>query len=155
VITSALLLPLRAEDLPPRLGCFDTVLSMGVLYHAARLRALSASCSMRCVPAASSCWKRWSSRAMRARAGARGPLRDDAHVWFIPARQPCSAGCGARGLSRGAAGRWSRHQTQEQRRTPWMRFESLADFLDPARSRLTREGYPAPLRAVFMRLAPR
>jgi len=40
--------------------------------------------------------------------------------------------------------------TQEQRRTPWMRFESLADFLDPADPRLTREGYPAPLRAVFM-----
>jgi len=35
----------------------------------------------------------------------------------------------------------------EQRRTPWMRFESLADFLDPHNPALTVEGYPAPLRA--------
>jgi tRNA (mo5U34)-methyltransferase len=36
----------------------------------------------------------------------------------------------------------------EQRRTPWMTFESLADFLDPADPRRTIEGHPAPLRAV-------
>ena len=27
------LLPLRAQDLPVEMGCFDTVFSMGVLYH--------------------------------------------------------------------------------------------------------------------------
>ena len=35
---------------------------------------------------------------------------------------------------------------QEQRRTAWMRFESLADFLDPADADKTVEGYPAPYR---------
>ena len=39
--------------------------------------------------------------------------------------------------------------TAEQRRTPWMQFESLADFLDPDDARRTIEGHPAPLRAVF------
>lgn len=39
--------------------------------------------------------------------------------------------------------------TDEQRRTPWMQFESLADFLDPDDSTKTIEGHPAPLRAVF------
>ncbi len=38
----------------------------------------------------------------------------------------------------------------EQRRTEWMRFESYADFLDPADNRFTIEGYPAPLR-VFLK----
>ncbi len=39
--------------------------------------------------------------------------------------------------------------TDEQRRTEWMTFESLADFLDPNDQRLTIEGYPAPHRASF------
>lgn len=38
----------------------------------------------------------------------------------------------------------------EQRRTPWMTFESYADFLDPDDPSLTAEGYPAPWR-VFVR----
>jgi tRNA (mo5U34)-methyltransferase len=38
----------------------------------------------------------------------------------------------------------------EQRRTPWMRFESLTDFLDPADPAKTVEGYPAPVRAVLL-----
>lgn len=37
--------------------------------------------------------------------------------------------------------------SDEQRRTEWMTFESYSDFLDPADSRLTVEGYPAPWRA--------
>ncbi|MEW8068099.1 MAG: DUF1698 domain-containing protein, partial [Candidatus Thiodiazotropha endolucinida] len=39
---------------------------------------------------------------------------------------------------------------EEQRATEWMRFESLADYLDPADRSLTIEGYPAPRRAVFV-----
>jgi tRNA (mo5U34)-methyltransferase len=31
-----------------------------------------------------------------------------------------------------------------------MTFQSLADFLDPDNPDLTREGYPAPQRAVFI-----
>ena len=38
--------------------------------------------------------------------------------------------------------------TQEQRRTHFMTFESLADFLDPDDDNLTIEGYPAPYRTV-------
>ncbi|MFN2168932.1 MAG: DUF1698 domain-containing protein, partial [Anaerolineae bacterium] len=37
---------------------------------------------------------------------------------------------------------------EEQRSTPWMRFESLAAALDPRDPRLTVEGYPRPVRAV-------
>ena len=39
--------------------------------------------------------------------------------------------------------------TNEQRATPWMTFESLADFLNPSNSNETCEGYPAPIRAIF------
>jgi tRNA (mo5U34)-methyltransferase len=39
---------------------------------------------------------------------------------------------------------------QEQRSTEWMRFESLEQALDNDDHRLTREGYPAPTRAVLL-----
>ncbi len=38
--------------------------------------------------------------------------------------------------------------TGEQRSTDWMRFESLAQALDPDDPDRTVEGYPAPLRAI-------
>ena len=37
----------------------------------------------------------------------------------------------------------------EQRRTPFMTFESLADFLDPDDHNKTIEGYPGPYRTVI------
>lgn len=37
---------------------------------------------------------------------------------------------------------------EEQRRTDWMTFESLENFLDPNDPSKTVEGYPAPLRAI-------
>ena len=39
--------------------------------------------------------------------------------------------------------------TTEQRTTQWMRFESLADRIDPTDPTRTIEGHPAPVRAVF------
>ncbi|MGL9734826.1 MAG: tRNA 5-methoxyuridine(34)/uridine 5-oxyacetic acid(34) synthase CmoB [Symbiopectobacterium sp.] len=43
---------------------------------------------------------------------------------------------------------------EEQRRTSWMTTESLADFLDPNDRSKTCEGYPAPLRAVIVARNP-
>jgi len=40
--------------------------------------------------------------------------------------------------------------TAEQRSTPWMTFESLAEALDPADPQRTVEGYPAPVRAALL-----
>tara|TARA_B110001469_G_C9467772_1_gene235268 strand:- start:472 stop:627 length:156 start_codon:yes stop_codon:yes gene_type:complete len=39
---------------------------------------------------------------------------------------------------------------QEQRSSDWMQFESLVNFLDPDNPKLTIEGHPAPMRAVFI-----
>ena len=44
----------------------------------------------------------------------------------------------------------SKTTTDEQRRTAFMDFESLADFLDPNDDGKTIEGFPAPVRAVFL-----
>ena len=43
---------------------------------------------------------------------------------------------------------------QEQRTTGWMRFQSLADFLDPQDATRTVEGYPAPVRAIAIAEKP-
>ena len=40
--------------------------------------------------------------------------------------------------------------TEEQRQTDWMKFESLSDFLDKEDSSRTIEGYPAPIRAILL-----
>ncbi len=40
--------------------------------------------------------------------------------------------------------------TEEQRATEWMDYQSLADFLDPNDANKTVEGYPAPMRAVMI-----
>lgn len=39
---------------------------------------------------------------------------------------------------------------EEQRKTEWMTFESLSDFLDPDDPTRTIEGYPAPVRATLL-----
>ena len=44
--------------------------------------------------------------------------------------------------------------TREQRSTSWMRFESLAQCLDPADPTRTVEGHPAPVRALLLAQIP-
>ena len=44
--------------------------------------------------------------------------------------------------------------TEEQRSTEWMRFESLAEALDPNDPGKTVEGWPAPRRVVETAAAP-
>jgi len=39
---------------------------------------------------------------------------------------------------------------EEQRRTAWMTFDSLEQFLDPTDHSKTIEGYPAPKRAIIV-----
>ncbi|HES58804.1 MAG: tRNA 5-methoxyuridine(34)/uridine 5-oxyacetic acid(34) synthase CmoB [Calditrichaceae bacterium] len=43
---------------------------------------------------------------------------------------------------------------EEQRSSEWMHYESLAEFLDPNDSTKTVEGLPAPKRAIFLAEAP-
>jgi len=44
----------------------------------------------------------------------------------------------------------SKTSLDEQRKTAWMESDSLAEFLDPNDLSKTIEGYPAPMRAVFI-----
>jgi tRNA (mo5U34)-methyltransferase len=44
--------------------------------------------------------------------------------------------------------------TDEQRKTDWMDYQSLSDFLDPNDSSKTIEGYQRPTRAVMIAKRP-
>lgn len=72
------------------------------------------------------------------------------NVWFIPSPSMLTLWlrrCGFRDIQ---VVDMTPTSTNEQRRTEWMTFESLADFLDPADPSKTIEGYPAPVRAVVI-----
>jgi tRNA (mo5U34)-methyltransferase len=150
------MLPLKSEDLPDfRQKGFDTVFSMGVLYH--RRDPLGHLQELR--------------RALRA--GGELVLETlvvegDEHtalmphdryakmrnVWFIPSVAMLELWLQRLGFTQIRVVDVTLTSTQEQRCTEWSKGESLADFLDPNDSRLTIEGYPAPRRATLIANTP-
>jgi tRNA (mo5U34)-methyltransferase len=72
------------------------------------------------------------------------------NVWFIPSTDTLYKWLQRAGFNNVKLVDVSVTSVDEQRSTEWMRFESLADYLDPQDRRLTVEGYPAPRRAVFV-----
>ena len=140
-----LVLPLTVEALEPR-GAFDVVFSMGVLYHrrdpAAHVRALA--------------------RHADATLVVESLVVDDAplvapkryarmrNVHVVPTVPLLRSWLEAAGFGRVRLVDRTATTVIEQRSTPWMTFESLAEALDPAHPTRTVEGYPAPERAVMI-----
>ena len=144
-------LPLADTDLPADLTGFDTVLSMGVLYHrrdpALHLRALRRLLR----PGGELILETLvldapGEHALRPRERY-AKMRN---VHEIPTPDLLRARVAAAGFSRIRIADVSTTTISEQRATEWMRFESLADFLDPADQGRTVEGHPAPRRAVLI-----
>ena len=142
--------PCRLEELEPT-EPFDTLFAMGVLYHRrdplvhlrelrSRLRSggqlvletliIDAPGPQVLVP---------ENRYARMR-----------NVWQIPSSSSLVAWLGEAGFEQSRVVDVTVTSTKEQRATPWMQFESLADALDPADPSLTIEGHPAPRRAVVL-----
>jgi tRNA (mo5U34)-methyltransferase len=72
------------------------------------------------------------------------------NVWSIPSPETMLQWLEASGFRNARCVDVSVTTTDEQRGTDWMRFESLADFLDPEDAGKTVEGYPAPKRGLFI-----
>jgi tRNA (mo5U34)-methyltransferase len=81
------LLPLGIEQLPA-LEAFDTVFSMGVLYH--RRSPLDHLWQLKdqLAPVANWCWRRWWSKGMKYGAGSSDRYAQMRNVYFIPRRRP-------------------------------------------------------------------
>lgn len=144
-------LPLGIEHLPADLHSFDTVLSMGVIYHrrdpVAHIRELMA------------CLKPGGQLVLETL------IVDDAYgktlvpegryakmrnLWCIPSPTTVLEWFAECGLNNARLVDRCVTSSDEQRKTAWMTFESLADFLDLADPTLTVEGHPAPERGIFL-----
>lgn len=143
-------LPLGIEHIPTGLAAFDTVFSMGVIYHrrdpVAHIRELIG------------CLKPGGQMILETLVvdESQGPLLVPEkryarmrNVWGIPSPGTVMGWLKDCGLEQIKLLDISPTTVDEQRRTEWMRFHSLADFLDPRDSSRTIEGYPAPVRGIF------
>jgi tRNA (mo5U34)-methyltransferase len=149
------LLPLGIEDVPAGLRRFDTVLSMGVLYH--RRAPLDHLLALRDLlrPGGELVLE---TLVIEGGAGQvllpEGRYAKMRNVWFIPSAQELARWLRRCGLRRVRILDVTPTSTAEQRATSWMRFESLADYLDPDDPTRTVEGHPAPRRAILLAEAP-
>ncbi len=151
----ALLLPLGSEDLPPASHCFDTVFSMGVLYHrrdpVAHLHELRGQLRPGGELVLETLCIEDGASAVLEPGGRYAKMRN---VWAIPRCDTLLGWLTEAGFGAPRIVDTSLTTTAEQRRTDWMRFESLEDFLDPADPSRTVEGHPAPRRALAIATAP-
>lgn len=151
------LLPLKSEDLPDFQGKgFDTVLSMGVLYHRRspldHLQELKNALCAGGELVLETLIIEGDERTVLMPEDRYGKMRN---VWFIPSVAMLTLWLRRLGFENIRTVDVTPTTTDEQRSTEWMRFESLKDFLDPQDAKRTVEGYPAPVRAVIIATAPK
>ncbi|MBE0440439.1 MAG: tRNA 5-methoxyuridine(34)/uridine 5-oxyacetic acid(34) synthase CmoB [Gammaproteobacteria bacterium] len=148
-------IPTGIESLPENLAFFDTVFSMGVLYH--RRSPVDHLYDLR------ACLRSGGELVLETLV-IDGDLGDTLmpenryakmrNVWFLPSIPTMILWLQRCGFNDVRCVDVDITSLDEQRRTEWMTFESLADFLDPNDTTKTIEGYPAPKRAIFLATAP-
>jgi tRNA (mo5U34)-methyltransferase len=146
--------PVGIEAVPPGLRRFDTVFSMGVLYHRRSpldhlfdLKGLLKSGGQLVLE---TLVNEDAGHAVLVPEGRYAKMRN---VWFIPGKSSLETWLRRAGFVDVQTIDVTATTCDEQRSTAWMTFESLADFLDPADSELTIEGHPAPRRAIVLACA--
>ena len=148
-------LPVGIEDVPEKLEAFDTVFSMGVLYHRPSPldHLLQLKGALR--PGGELVLETLvvegdaTTVFMPGERYAAMP-----NVYFLPSSLALLHWLGRCGFENARVVDEAPTTLDEQRRTDWMQFQSLADFLDPQDRSRTIEGYPAPRRAVIIANKP-
>ncbi len=144
------LLPLTLEQFPKQYQVFDTVFSMGVLYHRrSPIDHILELGYMLCK----------GGELVLETIVVDG---DDGYsllpadryakmnnVWFLPSCITLKSWLERCGFIDVKIADISITSVEEQRSTEWMGFESLEDYLDPEDRGKTVEGYPAPKRAIL------
>ncbi|HEX5765993.1 MAG TPA: tRNA 5-methoxyuridine(34)/uridine 5-oxyacetic acid(34) synthase CmoB [Woeseiaceae bacterium] len=146
-------MPLRLQELPPA-EVFDTAFSMGVLYHQREPRQhLEALLRM----------LKDDGELVLETLILPGELREARtpqryarmkNVWLLPTRPLLLEWLQEAGFDEARIESVSATTNLEQRRTEWMRFDSLAEALDPQDPSTTVEGWPAPQRALVIARKP-
>ena len=149
-------LPIGIDEVPRSLGVFDTVFSMGVLYHRRspidHLLELQGLLRPQGELVLETLVIEGSGGEVLIPRDRYAQMRN---VWFIPTPDTLRFWLERTGFERIRLLDVSVTSVEEQRSTPWMRFHSLTDFLQPDNPAKTLEGYPAPRRAIFLAEAPR
>ncbi|MBX2878965.1 MAG: tRNA 5-methoxyuridine(34)/uridine 5-oxyacetic acid(34) synthase CmoB, partial [Granulosicoccus sp.] len=153
---AAAVLPLKSEDMPSAervagVEGFDTVFSMGIYYHrrCPQQHLLELKGFLRTggelvletliIPGAKSSVLEPVNRYAQMR-----------NVWMVPSASVVIDQLETAGFKNVRLVDQTLTTSEEQRTTEWMRFESLDRFLHPENPEYTVEGYPAPLRGVFI-----
>jgi tRNA (mo5U34)-methyltransferase len=150
------LLPLKGEELPAftqeyRGKGFDTVFSMGVLYHRqspiTHLQELRYFLRSGGELILETLIIEGDQQTVLIPENRYAKMRN---VWFIPSPDLLKRMLQRAGFINIRVVDINQTSTGEQRVTSWMSYESLADFLDPNDHNKTIEGYPAPKRAMLV-----
>jgi len=148
-------LPVGIQDVPKKLQAFDTVFSMGILYHRRspmdHLQDLKDAL-------------RPGGQLVLETLVIEGELGDTlvpegryakmGNVWFLPSCDTLLSWLAKMGFVDVELIDVTETSTEEQRSTHWMRFHSLSDFLDPNDRSKSFEGHPAPRRAIITAQKP-
>ena len=144
-------LPLGIESVPSNLHVFDTVFSMGVLYH--RRSPIDHLLELK------GCLQQGGELVLETLVidGGLGDVLVPEHryakmrnVWFLPSCDTLMSWLKRCGFKNVRLVDVTTTSIEEQRSTEWMQFHSLQDFLHPENPQLTCEGLPAPKRAIFI-----
>jgi tRNA (mo5U34)-methyltransferase len=148
------LLPLGIEQLPALNG-FDTVFSMGVLYHRRSPIDFLQQLKDQLKPGGELILE-----TLVIEGDKKSVLMPDdryaqmRNMWFLPSVDTLTLWLQRLGYADIRLVDLNHTSTEEQRKTDWMTGQSLADFLDPNSPDKTIEGYPAPLRAIMIANKP-
>ena len=144
------LIPLGIEQMQP-LGAFDTVFSMGVLYHRKspldHLSQLKAQLVKGGELVLETLVIDGGINEVLVPAGRYAKMKN---VYFIPSVPALTNWLKKIGFKNVRCVDQAPTTVEEQRRTDWLENESLADFLNPDDRTQTIEGLPAPQRAVIL-----
>jgi len=148
-------LPLRSEDLPVDCQAFDTVFSMGVLYHRRSPFDHLEELKRALKPGGELVLETLVIEGGRNQVLVPGErYAQMRNVWYIPSAEELLHWLRRAGFEHARLVDVNQTTTEEQRTTEWMRFHSLTNFLDPHDHNRTIEGYPAPLRATLIARRP-
>jgi len=145
------LLPITLEEFPEPTSAFDTVFSMGVLYHRRSPIDHLTQLKNLITPGGELVLETLVIDGLvndiLIPEGRYAKMRN---VWFIPSAKALEVMLKRAGYKNVRTIDVSPTTIKEQRSTDWMTFESLADFLDPSDFSKTIEGLPAPKRAIVL-----
>lgn len=148
-------LPVGLEQIPEQNKVFDSVFSMGVLYH--RRSPIDHLLELKgCLRAGGELILETlvidgKNREVLMPEGRYANMRN---VWFLPSCETLLSWMKRCGFKNCRVIDVTKTTVEEQRATEWMQFHSLKEFLDKENPDLTCEGLPSPMRAIFLANTP-